>query len=66
MTGFTEQLRSDFESMPNALMDCEGGGARFLIENEKNGLLTPAGDLDALAEAMRKMLTDIILAGQYG
>ena len=47
-------------------MDCEGGGARFLIENEKNGLLTPAGDLDALAEAMRKMLTDIILAGQYG
>lgn len=63
-------LSSDFEGMPNALMeamalglpcistDCDGGGARFLIENEKNGLLVPKGDVDALADAMKRMLSD--------
>ena len=62
-------LSSDFEGMPNALMeamamgvpsistDCDGGGARFLIENGKNGLLVPKNDVDALAEAMRDLLS---------
>lgn len=63
-------LSSDYEGMPNALMeamalglpcvstDCDGGGAKYLIENEKNGLLVPKGDVDALATAMEKMLSD--------
>ncbi len=63
-------LSSDYEGMPNALMeamalglpcvstDCDGGGARFLIENEKNGLLVPKDDVNALAVAMKRMLAD--------
>lgn len=71
-------LSSDFEGMPNALMeamalglpcistDCDGGGAKFLIENEKNGLLVPKGDVEALSEAIRKMLSDKEFAEQCG
>ena len=71
-------LPSDFEGMPNALMeamalglpcistDCDGGGARFLIENEKNGLLVPKGDVEALATAMRRMLANMDFAEQCG
>jgi len=62
-------LSSDSEGMPNALMeamamgvpsistDCDGGGARFLIENGKNGLLVPKNDVEALATAMRDLLS---------
>lgn len=71
-------LSSDLEGMPNALMeamalgmpcvstDCEGGGAAFLIENEKSGLLVPKGNVEALASAMRRMLTDRQFAEQCG
>lgn len=71
-------LPSDFEGMPNALMeamalgipcistDCDGGGARFLIENEKNGLIVPKGDVDALANAMHRMLSDKMFAELCG
>ncbi len=71
-------LSSDYEGMPNALMeamalglpcistDCDGGGARFLIENEKNGLIVPKGDSNALAEAMRRMLYDDAFAVNCG
>lgn len=71
-------LPSDFEGMPNSLMeamalglpciatDCDGGGARFLIDNEKNGLLVPKGDVEALAGAMRRMLGDRGFAEQCG
>lgn len=71
-------LSSDFEGMPNALMeamalglpcistDCGGGGARFLIENEINGLLVPQKDVDALAEAMKQVLEDKYYAASLG
>ena len=71
-------LSSDYEGMPNALMeamalglpcvstDCNGGGAKFLIENEKNGLLVSKSDVDALAAAMERMLSDREFAEQCG
>ena len=71
-------LSSDFEGMPNALMeamasglpcvstDCGGGGARFLIKDGENGLLVPQKDVDAMAEAMRKILSDDVLARKLG
>lgn len=71
-------LTSNYEGMPNTLMeamalglpcistDCDGGGAAFLIENEKNGLLVPKEDVDALVCAMRRMLTDRVFAEQCG
>lgn len=71
-------LTSNKEGMPNTLMeamalglpcistDCDGGGAAYLIDNEKNGLLVPKGDVDALAYAMRRMLSDNEFAQQCG
>lgn len=61
-------LSSDYEGMPNSLLeamalgmpvistDCPIGGSAMLIENEKNGLLVPVADRKTLAEAMRFML----------
>lgn len=69
-------LSSDYEGMPNALMeamalglpcvstDCPCGGPRLLIQNEVNGLLVPVGDRAALASAMRKMLENPDLASK--
>ena len=63
-------LSSDYEGMPNALMealavgvpsistDCPCGGPQMLIEHEKNGLLVPVGDEVALAAAMDKLLSN--------
>ena len=71
-------LSSDFEGMPNALMeamamgvpsistDCGGGGARYLIDNERNGLLVSIKDVAALAEAMDRVLSDKEFAEQLG
>ena len=71
-------LSSDYEGMPNALMeamalglpcistDCDGGGAKFLIKNEKNGLIVPKGDVEALSAAMERMLSDREFAKQCG
>ncbi len=61
-------LPSDYEGMPNALMeamslglpcisaDCRPGGARTLIENGKNGFIVPVRDVNALAEKMSYLL----------
>lgn len=63
-------MSSDFEGLPNALMeamvlglpvistDCGGGGARALIEDGVDGLIVPCGDADALTEAIRRSLAD--------
>ncbi len=63
-------LSSDFEGMPNALIesmatgipsistDCPSGGSRELIENNVNGILIPVGDKSALVEAMCKLADD--------
>lgn len=61
-------LSSDYEGMPNALMeamslglpcisaDCRPGGARTLIEDGKNGYIVPVRDVDALAEKIAYLL----------
>jgi glycosyltransferase involved in cell wall biosynthesis len=71
-------LSSDYEGLPNALMeamalglpivstDCSGGGAKALIDPGKDGLLVPCDDADALAEAIRQMLSDPAAAAAMG
>jgi len=61
-------LSSDFEGMPNALMeamavgvpcistDCPCGGPRTLIRNQKEGILIPPNDVTALENAIQDML----------
>lgn len=63
-------LASDYEGMPNALMeamslglpcistDCPCGGPRFLIKDGINGLLVPVNNADAMAEAIKRVLSD--------
>lgn len=71
-------LSSDYEGLPNALMeamalslpvvstDCSGGGARALIEDGVDGLITPCGDVEALAAAIRQSLADPAAAAARG
>ena len=61
-------MTSDFEGMPNALMeamslglpcistDCPCGGPSELIVDKKNGRLVPVGDKNALSNVMRKLI----------
>ncbi len=63
-------LSSDYEGMPNALLeamalglpcissDCPCGGPAEIIENGANGLLFPVGDEQALTEAIHELLGD--------
>lgn len=61
-------LSSDYEGLSNALLEAmmmgipsvstDCAGSDEYIENGKNGLLTPVGDEDAMAEALRRMLRD--------
>ncbi len=61
-------LTSDYEGIPNSLIeamcvgipcvstDCTPGGARLLIEHEKNGLLVSRGNVEELVQACKKIL----------
>lgn len=63
-------LSSDYEGMPNALIeamcmgmpvistDCPSGGPREIIENEKNGLLIPVNDELRMTQAMFNIIKD--------
>lgn len=63
-------LPSDFEGMPNALLEamaagrccvstaCPCGGPAAVIENGVNGLLVPVGAVEALSAAMLALLKD--------
>lgn len=63
-------LSSDYEGMPNALIeamcmgmpvistDCPSGGPKEIIENEKNGLLIPVNDVQRMVQAMFNIIED--------
>lgn len=63
-------LTSDYEGMPNALMeamalglpcistDCRPGGARTLIEDGTNGMIVPCGDVQSLINRIKELLTN--------
>ncbi len=71
-------LTSDFEGMPNALIeamavglpcistDCSPGGAAELINSGKNGVIVPCGDEDAIANAAIRLLQNPEEADAYG
>lgn len=63
-------LSSDYEGMPNALMeamalglpvistDCPCGGPKFLIKNNINGILVPINDEEKMKIAIENILSD--------
>ena len=71
-------LSSDYEGMPNALMeamtvglpcistDCPCGGPKKLIKDKQNGLLVPCKNEGELALAMEKLLSSKNLAEEIG
>jgi glycosyltransferase involved in cell wall biosynthesis len=71
-------MSSNFEGMPNALMeamalglpcistDCPSGGPKFLIKNGINGFLIPVGDVDKLANIIDLVLSDKKLSQKVG
>ena len=71
-------LSSDYEGISNSLMeamalgipvistDCPIGGSKMLIQDRKNGLLTPVGDAEAFAGAMCYLAEDESRAEEMG
>lgn len=71
-------LTSDYEGMPNALIeamslgitcistDCPCGGPKSIIENEKNGLLVPVGNAEMLSQKIAYCLTNKVEAKKMG
>ena len=71
-------LSSDYEGLPNTLLeamalgipsistDCRPGGAREIIEDGINGIITPIGDKEQLAVALKRLLSDSDLEKRLG
>ncbi len=71
-------LSSDYEGMPNALMeamalgvpcistDCPCGGPKFLMKDKNNGLLIPVNNQVAMTNAMLKLINDEKYAKMIG
>lgn len=71
-------MTSDFEGMPNALIeamacglpcvstDCSPGGASELIQSGKNGIVVPCGDAKAIADAIVTLLNNQYEAEKMG
>lgn len=71
-------MSSDFEGMPNALMeamamglpcistDCPCGGPAYLIRDGENGILVPVGDAEKLSSAMELLAQDKALKERVG
>ncbi len=69
---------SDYEGMPNALLeamvlgmpcvatDCPCGGPATVMTHEKDGLLIPVGDEDAMVEGVCRLIEDREFAEQLG
>lgn len=65
---------SDFEGLSNTMLeamaiglpcvctDCDGGGARMMIQDYENGLLVPKGDVKAVYSAMKEIIDNEDLA----
>lgn len=70
-------LSADYEGLPNALLeamavgvpsvstDCSPGGARMIIDDGVNGLITPCGDPAKLAEALGRLADDAELRRKF-
>ncbi len=70
-------LSSDFEGIPNALIeamsigvpsvstDCSPGGAALLIKDGENGFLVPRGDANALADRLSVLVCDRETAARF-
>lgn len=71
-------LTSDTEGLPNALLeamalgmpvistDCRPGGARFVINNEENGILIERSSVIALHRALQRVILDSELKERIG
>ena len=71
-------LSSDFEGLPNSLMeamalglpcvstDCDGGGARTLISDKENGLLIETGNCVGLASSLSKLIENPEICSSLG
>lgn len=69
---------SNFEGLSNSMIeamalgipcictDCDGGGAREMIEDGVNGLLVPKGDVESLYEAMLQFAKNEQFAAECG
>lgn len=71
-------MPSNFEGMPNALLeamalglacvstDCPIGGPRAIIKPGTNGLLVDVGDIDGLTGALRTLMSNEKMRGDFG